>query len=71
MINVDSHRDPPITNKMNHIFSAGTLMTSAGRRAANAEENPLEHFDDKTIRQLHKNKIPNDDLVFNLNKILP
>merc|ERR1712210_283413 len=40
-------------------------------RAANAEENPLEHFDDMTIRQLHKNKIPNDDLVFNLNKLLP
>merc|ERR1739844_361435 len=34
--------------------AAGTLMTSAGRRAANAEENPLEHFDDKTIRQLQK-----------------
>merc|ERR1739844_671908 len=47
--------------------AAGSLMTSAGRRAANAEENPLEHFD-QTTRELQKNKIPND-LVFNLNKI--
>merc|ERR1712210_63300 len=34
--------------------AAGSLTTSAGRRAANAEENPLEHFNDKTTRQLQK-----------------
>merc|ERR1739842_246710 len=50
--------------------AAGSPTTSARRRAANAEENPLQHFDQTTRKFLQENSKRRPRISFEYNPVL-